>query len=752
MDRPRSPQFLRGGRARAQADQPFRRVQLIDPTLGWFDVAHYLSQLEPDHQSGSPWLKPLLQLHYLLEGWRRGCSHHPRQRVLARFNVEHYLQQLKRGQSSTSPLLKRLLQLHYLLEGWRGGLSPHPLFDPCHYRARCLALGLPLPREPLAHFLQRGLDLGITPSPLIDHGWPRHGLSAMGHNGPPSLDQLHPLGRAALLICDHAPGAARERLRQWLEQGIPASDRQQLQALAASQPVSAPEGRILASPGHIQVHGVSLCHWVSHAWLQRLPLGLSPQELQEAMLRPAQPGQPIHVLHLPLDEAWWAPDHLSHLRRVDCVWDPCLERVQVLNLLGVAAFPLMAEQPANGWLSDFSQDPSHLELGLPDPDHLPAPATLLLGSIGADWDGALPSDLLAVPAFEAMAEVRCTPAQARALAAWLQDCQQRGLQLVRLQPSAQERIHQPFLALDSPLHRDPAWLPCQFFDQPLSVAVLQDELHWRRQGCSMPIARIETPAPSTLLLFEQTGADKPSAAVCISLYNYAERVITALESVYRQSHVDLELIVVDDASEDDGAARVQAWMANHAGRFARSILLQHQRNGGLASARNTAFAAASAPWCFVLDADNTLEPEAVSACLSVASMAEPQVAVVHPLIRDCPSVTALAPVGLIAALPWQQDRFLSGNYVDAMAFVRQSAWQAVGGYAHIPGGWEDYDFWCSLIDAGFTGLLCPRVLACYNRHAASMQANSTQPQLRRISRLLQARHPWLRLPLAARDV
>ena len=678
-------------------------MQLIDPRLGWFDVAHYL-------------------------------------------------QQLKRGQQSPSPFLKSLLQLHYVLRGWRGGLTPHPLFDPSHYRKHCLALGLPVPREPLSHFLERGIHLGISPSPLIDQGWLSHGLSVMGPSGPPPLDHLHPLGRGALLVCDHDAEAARERLRLWLDQGIPACDCQHLQALAVSEPLCAPEGHILDRSGHLQVHGVSLRNWVSHAWLQRLPLGLSPLELQEAMLRPAQPGQPIHVLHLPLDEAWWAPDHLSHLRRVDCVWDPCVERVQVLNLLGVAAFPLMAEQSVNGWLSDFNQDSSHLELGLPDPNHLPASARLLLGSIGADWDGALPSDVLSLPAFTAMAEVRCNPAQARALAAWLQGCQQRGLQLVRLQPSAQERIHQPFLALDPPRLRDPAWMPCQFFNQPLSVAVLEDELDWRRQGCLMPIARIETPAPSAVLLFEQREGAKPSAAVCISLYNYAEQVITALESAYLQSHVDLELIVVDDASEDDGAARVKAWMANHAGRFARSILLQHQRNGGLASARNTAFAAAISPWCFVLDADNTLEPEAVSACLSIASVAEPQVAVVHPLIRDCPSASSFGSVGLIAALPWQQDCFLSGNYVDAMAFVRQSAWQAVGGYAHIPGGWEDYDFWCSLIDAGFTGLLCPRVLACYNRHAASMQANSTQPQLRRISRLLQARHPWLRLPLAARDV
>ena len=51
-----------------------------------------------------------------------------------------------------------------------------------------------------------------------------------------------------------------------------------------------------------------------------------------------------------------------------------------------------------------------------------------------------------------------------------------------------------------------------------------------------------------------------------------------------------------------------------------------------------------------------------------------------------------------------------------MALVRHSAWESVGGYSHIPGGWEDFDFWCKLIDADYHGVLCPQVLATYRLH------------------------------------
>lgn len=40
----------------------------------------------------------------------------------------------------------------------------------------------------------------------------------------------------------------------------------------------------------------------------------------------------------------------------------------------------------------------------------------------------------------------------------------------------------------------------------------------------------------------------------------------------------------------------------------------------------------TASWCFVLDADNMLYPDAVSACLSLAEQGHDSLAVFHPLL------------------------------------------------------------------------------------------------------------------------
>lgn len=198
---------------------------------------------------------------------------------------------------------------------------------------------------------------------------------------------------------------------------------------------------------------------------------------------------------------------------------------------------------------------------------------------------------------------------------------------------------------------------------------------------------------------------------------------------------------------------MRTWLETHGDRFSRCQLLEHDRNGGLAAARNTAFAATAAPWCFVLDADNALHPRAVAACLAVAEASPADTVVVHPLVmvhRHGPSDQLLSR-SLLSRISWQRGWLEGGNQIDAMALIRRSAWETVGGYTHIEGGWEDYDFWCQLIEAGFHGVLCPQILAIYRSHDQSMTATSTRRGLRRISRLLQHRHPWLELPWAVHD-
>jgi glycosyltransferase involved in cell wall biosynthesis len=293
--------------------------------------------------------------------------------------------------------------------------------------------------------------------------------------------------------------------------------------------------------------------------------------------------------------------------------------------------------------------------------------------------------------------------------------------------------------------------PAQLLQQepPLTPADLRAEL----AGQPLQALAEERPSPPAETLFSWQLPEASGAAVVVSLFNYADRITAALNSAASQRQRQLELIVVDDASTDGGTAVVEAWMqallaaGDHP--FVRLQLLRHSRNAGLAAARNTAFAAAQAPWCLVLDADNALYPDAVAACLALAEGGIDRLAVVHPLLAvEAEPGRPDEQRSLVSTAAWQQQRLLRENTVDAMALVRRSAWQAVGGYTHIEGGWEDYDFWCKLIAAGYHGVQCPRLLAVYRSHGGSMSQTVTNRSWRALSRTLQQRHPWLELPLA----
>ena len=163
-------------------------------------------------------------------------------------------------------------------------------------------------------------------------------------------------------------------------------------------------------------------------------------------------------------------------------------------------------------------------------------------------------------------------------------------------------------------------------------------------------------------------------------------------------------------------------MQRHGGIFQRCQLIQNQTNGGLTSARNTAFSRSDAPWCFVLDADNFLQPSALERCLSLAEQSDNLCAVIHPwiAIQQEQNNNTLMRQGLHGLAVWQKERFLHGNHIDAMALVRRAAWEHVGGYTHIPEGWEDFDFWCCLIEAGWHGVCLPQVVCNYVVHNKSM--------------------------------
>lgn len=91
-------------------------------------------------------------------------------------------------------------------------------------------------------------------------------------------------------------------------------------------------------------------------------------------------------------------------------------------------------------------------------------------------------------------------------------------------------------------------------------------------------------------------------SVVIPLYNKAQSITLALNTVLKQSYQDFEIIVINDGSTDDSVAKIEKFTDSR-------IHLIHQANAGVSSARNRGIREAQGEYIALLDADDEWHPD-----------------------------------------------------------------------------------------------------------------------------------------------
>jgi glycosyltransferase involved in cell wall biosynthesis len=100
----------------------------------------------------------------------------------------------------------------------------------------------------------------------------------------------------------------------------------------------------------------------------------------------------------------------------------------------------------------------------------------------------------------------------------------------------------------------------------------------------------------------------PFISVVIPTYNRAEFVTRAVYSVYKQSFDDFEIVVVDDCSRDDTAARLERLTQSCPGLKRKLIYRRQSENRGANAARNLGIQLAHGEHIAFLDSDDIWHP------------------------------------------------------------------------------------------------------------------------------------------------
>jgi glycosyltransferase involved in cell wall biosynthesis len=211
-------------------------------------------------------------------------------------------------------------------------------------------------------------------------------------------------------------------------------------------------------------------------------------------------------------------------------------------------------------------------------------------------------------------------------------------------------------------------------------------------------------------------------SVIVPLYNLADYVSETINSALAQTHTDLEVIVVNDASTDYSWFVVEEYQK----RDPRVRGINLTENVGLPAARNIAIAASTGEFILPLDADDWIDPQYIEKTL--AKMA-PDVGVVSTYMAVFgywPHRTGQPGSGYPVFYP-TKEQILNGNTLLVCSLVRKQTALDVGGYPEcMKSGSEDWAFWAAIIcKTNWKVEVVPEYLFHYRTRPGSMSRQAT---------------------------
>ena len=211
--------------------------------------------------------------------------------------------------------------------------------------------------------------------------------------------------------------------------------------------------------------------------------------------------------------------------------------------------------------------------------------------------------------------------------------------------------------------------------------------------------------------------DSPLVSVYITNYNYGCFIGQAIESVLRQTYVNIDLLIIDDGSSDNSKSIIESYAGQ------ARLRTVYQQNKGLNATNNIALGLARGKYFIRLDADDYFEPYAIALMVTIME-GRPELGLLFP------DFYYVDEIGNIIGVESRHDFDREVSLYDlpshgACTMVKTDELKKLGGYNEHFTCQDGYELWLKyVLNSKVSNINKP--LFYYRQHKLSLTQNETK--------------------------
>lgn len=219
----------------------------------------------------------------------------------------------------------------------------------------------------------------------------------------------------------------------------------------------------------------------------------------------------------------------------------------------------------------------------------------------------------------------------------------------------------------------------------------------------------------------------PKVSIVIPVYNGGEYVKEAIESALAQTYENVEIVIVNDGSKDDGATtRV---VSKYAEKYPDKIKFFEKENGGVSTALNLALEKMTGEYFSWLSHDDRYYPEKISKQIEYLKDFNEKTILYsdYDLMNSYSEVFATSKKDHEELMQKKEYALLRGAINGITLLIPKTAFDECGDFRVDLRCVQDYELWLRMMLAGFEFVHQPEVLATTRLH--ELQTTNTSPKV-----------------------